>query len=85
MRDFLIGVRIIDGCGQIVRGGGKVVKNAAGFDLPKLMVGSLGRLGILTEVSFMFPQPKAYGTLRVDCACGGRCGQCAGGAGQSAL
>ena len=68
VRDFLIGVRLVDGCGQIVRGGGKVVKNAAGFDLPKLMVGSLGRLGILTEVSFkVFPRPKAYGTLRLDC------------------
>ncbi|MEZ4705794.1 MAG: FAD-binding protein [Caldilineaceae bacterium] len=68
VRDFLIGVRMVDGCGQIVRGGGKVVKNAAGFDLPKLLVGSLGRLGVLAEVSFkVFPRPKAYGTLRVDC------------------
>ncbi|MBX3015848.1 MAG: FAD-binding protein [Caldilineaceae bacterium] len=66
VRDFLIGVRFIDGQGRLVRGGGKVVKNAAGFDLPKLMVGSLGQFGILTEVSFkVFPRPEAYATLQV--------------------
>lgn len=66
VRDFLIGVRFVDGQGRLVRGGGKVVKNAAGFDLPKLMVGSLGQFGIMTEVSFkVFPQPEAYATLEV--------------------
>ncbi len=64
VRDFLIGVRFVDGQGRLVRGGGKVVKNAAGFDLPKLMVSSLGRLGVLVEASFkVFPAPKAYATL----------------------
>lgn len=64
VRDFLIGIRFVEGQGRLVRGGGKVVKNAAGFDLPKLMVGSLGRLGILVEVSFkVFPRPQAYATL----------------------
>lgn len=64
MRDFLIEPRFVDGLGQVVLGGGKVVKNAAGFDLPKLMVGSLGRLGILTEVSFkVFPRTRDYATL----------------------
>lgn len=68
VRDFLIGVRFVDGQGRLVRGGGKVVKNAAGFDLPKLMVGSLGQFGVLTEVSFkVFPQPTAYATLQVNC------------------
>ncbi|MEI2692604.1 MAG: FAD-binding protein [Anaerolineae bacterium] len=69
VRDFVIGVRFVDGRGQVVRGGGKVVKNAAGFDLPKLMAGSLGRLGALVELSFkVFPQPAAFATLRVDYA-----------------
>lgn len=69
VRDFLIGVRFVDGRGELLRGGGKVVKNAAGFDYPKLLVGSLGRLGILTEVTFkVFPEPPAYATLAIDCA-----------------
>jgi glycolate oxidase FAD binding subunit len=66
VRDFILGVQFVDGEGSLVRGGGKVVKNAAGFDLPKLMVGSLGRLGILTELAFkVFPFPKATATLRI--------------------
>ncbi len=64
IRDFLIGVRFVDGQGRLVRGGGKVVKNAAGFDLPKLMVGSLGQFGILVELSFkVFPRPQSFMTL----------------------
>jgi glycolate oxidase FAD binding subunit len=66
VRDFLIATRFVDGTGNLVRGGAKVVKNAAGFDLPKLMVGSLGRLGVLVELSFkVFPAPQAYSTLAV--------------------
>lgn len=66
LRDFLLAVTFIDGRGEIVRGGAKVVKNAAGFDLPKLMVGSLGRLGVLTECTFkVFPPPETCATLRV--------------------
>ena len=68
VRDFLIGTRFVDGRGELLRGGGKVVKNAAGFDYPKLLVGSLGRLGILTEVTFkVFPEPPAYATLAIAC------------------
>lgn len=64
VRDFLVGARFVDGQGRLVRGGGKVVKNAAGFDLPKLMVGSLGWLGALVELSFkVFPRPAAYATV----------------------
>jgi glycolate oxidase FAD binding subunit len=67
VRDFVIGVRLIDGTGRLVAGGGKVVKNAAGFDLPKLMVGSRGRLGVITQLSFkVFPRPSATVTHRYD-------------------
>lgn len=65
LKDFIIGIRFVDGLGNHVRGGGNVVKNAAGFDFPKLFNGSLGRLGILTEVSFkVFPEPQCYVTLQ---------------------
>jgi glycolate oxidase FAD binding subunit len=66
VRDFILGVRYVDGAGEVVRTGGKVVKNAAGFDISKLMVGSLGSLGVLVELSFkVFPRPEAYATLCV--------------------
>lgn len=68
IKDFIIGVRFVDGQGNYVRGGGKVVKNAAGFDFPKLFNGSIGRLGVLTEVSFkVFPEPQNYVTLQCSC------------------
>jgi glycolate oxidase FAD binding subunit len=64
LRDFILGVQIVDGQGRLIRGGGKVVKNAAGFDLPKLMVGSLGRLAILISASFkVFPAPLTTASL----------------------
>ena len=66
VRDFILGVRYVDGAGEVVRTGGKVVKNAAGFDISKLMVGSLGALGVLVELNFkVFPKPEACATLRV--------------------
>ncbi len=51
--DYLIGIRAIDGCGEAFSGGGRVVKNAAGYNLPRLMVGSLGTLGVITQATFM--------------------------------
>jgi len=64
VRDFILGVKFVDGHGRLIRAGGKVVKNAAGFDLPKFMVGSLGRYGLLVELSFkVFPEPRSYTTL----------------------
>ena len=50
-RDVVIGLEAVTGAGDVVRGGGRVVKNVAGFDLTRLMVGAWGTLGVLTEVS----------------------------------
>lgn len=66
VRDFVMEVAMLDGLARIVRGGGKVVKNAAGFDSPKMMVGSYGRMGVMLEVTLkVFPTPQSYSTLRV--------------------
>jgi len=67
LRDFILGVRYVDAEGRLIAAGGKVVKNAAGFDIPKLMVGSLGQFGVLVELTFkVFPRPEAHATLRLD-------------------
>ena len=50
-RDVVLGVTVVDGSGAVVRGGGRVVKNVAGFDLVRLMVGAWGTLGVLTEAT----------------------------------
>lgn len=66
LRDFILGVRFVDGAGRLLRMGGKVVKNAAGFDLPKFFVGSLGRFGVLAEITFkVFPQRVTSRTLKL--------------------
>jgi glycolate oxidase FAD binding subunit len=66
IRDFILGVRFVDGLGRLLRMGGKVVKNAAGFDLPKFFVGSLGRFGVLVELTFkVFPAPASTLTLKL--------------------
>lgn len=66
LRDFILCVRFVDGLGRILRLGGKVVKNAAGFDLPKFFVGSLGRFGVLGEITFkVFPRPADSLTLQL--------------------
>jgi glycolate oxidase FAD binding subunit len=68
VRDFVIGMRVIDGDGRLIRSGGKVVKNAAGFLLHHGMVGSLGRLGVIADITCkVFPRPEAHATLEVAC------------------
>ena len=66
-RDLTIGLEFVDGRGIVVRGGGRVVKNVAGFDLVRLTVGAWGTLGIITEVSVRLrARPPREGTLALD-------------------
>ena len=59
-RDLLIGVTVVTADGAVVRGGGKVVKNVAGYDLPKLFIGSYGTLGVIVEATLKLrPLPEA--------------------------
>ncbi len=67
LRDFILAVQFVDGAGRLLRMGGKVVKNAAGFDLPKFFVGSLGRFGVLAEVTFkVFPRHTTHLTVLLE-------------------
>ena len=59
-RDWLIGMRMVKADGTSIKGGGKVVKNVSGYDLPKLFAGSLGTLGVIVELTFKLrPQPSS--------------------------
>jgi glycolate oxidase FAD binding subunit len=69
VRDFFLGVKMVTGEGQAIFGGGKVVKNAAGFDIPKLIVGGLGQWGVIVELTFkVFPAPGEFATLVIETA-----------------
>jgi glycolate oxidase FAD binding subunit len=62
-RDFVLGVRCINGKGEILRFGGEVMKNVAGYDVSRLMAGAMGTLGILTEISLkVLPRPACSQT-----------------------
>jgi glycolate oxidase FAD binding subunit len=58
-RDFLVGAEFVDGAGKRCKSGGRVVKNVTGYDLHKLLIGSLGSLGVITRLNFRtFPLPE---------------------------
>lgn len=66
-RDFVLGMKIMDGRGDALAFGGQVMKNVAGYDVSRLMAGSLGTLGLILEVSLkVLPQPKREATLQFE-------------------
>ena len=69
VRDFVLGASILDGRGQQLNFGGRVMKNVAGYDVARLMAGSLGTLGLILEVSIkVLPISVAETTLKFDCS-----------------
>jgi glycolate oxidase FAD binding subunit len=63
-RDLVLGLRLMDGQGQVLKFGGQVMKNVAGYDLSRLMAGALGTLGVLLELSIkVLPRPASELTL----------------------
>ncbi|MCY1354856.1 glycolate oxidase, subunit GlcD [compost metagenome] len=66
VRDYVLGTRVITGHGKLLRFGGEVMKNVAGYDLSRLLAGSFGCLGVLTEVSLkVLPKPRQCVSLRL--------------------
>jgi glycolate oxidase FAD binding subunit len=67
-RDYVLGTRVITGLGKHLRFGGEVMKNVAGYDLSRLLTGSFGALGVLTEVSLkVLPKPRACFSIKLSC------------------
>ncbi|AOV15742.1 glycolate oxidase subunit GlcE [Acidihalobacter aeolianus] len=68
-RDFVLGTRVVNGRGEVLRFGGEVMKNVAGYDVSRLMAGSHGTLGVLLEASLkVLPRPQVEMTLRQEFA-----------------
>ena len=69
VRDLMLGLRVIDGAGEDLSFGGRVMKNVAGFDVARMMTGALGTLGVIAEASLKcLPLPKAERTRVIECA-----------------
>jgi glycolate oxidase FAD binding subunit len=69
VRDFVLGVRMLNGTGEILQFGGQVMKNVAGYDLSRLQAGALGTLGVILEVSLkVLPRPAVECTLIQQCS-----------------
>ncbi len=69
VRDFVLGVVLLNGRGELLTFGGQVMKNVAGYDVSRLMAGSLGTLGVIVEVSLkVLPVATAEATLRFECS-----------------
>lgn len=67
VRDFVLGATLIDGRGDVLRFGGEVMKNVAGYDVSRVLAGSLGTLGLIVDVSLkVLPRPVAETTLRFE-------------------
>ncbi len=69
-RDFVLGVTMLNGRGEVLRFGGEVMKNVAGYDISRLMAGSMGTLGVILDVSVkVLPKPESEASVRVSCDC----------------
>jgi glycolate oxidase FAD binding subunit len=69
IRDYVIGIHAVDGRGIAFKGGGRVVKNVAGYDFCKLLTGSLGTLGVITQLALKLkPKPEASAAILATCS-----------------